>query len=221
MELNFTLNGRRRSFDVAANTTLLSLLRNEAGCLSVKHGCETGECGACCILLDGKVVNSCILLAAQVDEREVFTLEGFPGWVDYLKRLNVGTDEPAKVSAGPSAFQNPEAFATDQNPAEYDRLHPIQQAFVDTHAIQCGFCTPGMVLSVLALFIGRGLIDWPALNPKRKFRMAMVPPKKKPFPPPTLDEIRDALAGNLCRCTGYVKPIEAAVEAAKRFVESK
>ncbi|MBZ5551121.1 MAG: (2Fe-2S)-binding protein [Acidobacteriia bacterium] len=231
MKLSVALNGEQREFDVPANTSLLSLLREEAGCFSVKHGCETGDCGACAVIVDGKVVNTCILLAAQVDEREVITLEGVP-WVKASMNDTSRPDEPSEAQeAGPeaghkpsdssaasrSSFQNPAAFSREEYPSAFESLHPLQQAFVDAHAIQCGYCTPGMILSSLALFVEKGLIDLPSIKRKTK----VTPVKRKPGikrRPPTEQEVREALAGNLCRCTGYFKPVEAVLRAAEKLV---
>jgi aerobic-type carbon monoxide dehydrogenase small subunit (CoxS/CutS family)/CO/xanthine dehydrogenase FAD-binding subunit len=143
-----TVNGALRHVEVEARTTLLDLLR-KMGLHGVKHGCETGECGTCAVLLDGRPVPACLMLALRAQGRAVQTIEG------------LGTP---------------------------DALHPIQQAFVDTGAIQCGYCTPAMELCAKALLDA--------------------------FPDPTEGEVRDALAGCLCRCTGYVKPVEAVMRAA-------
>lgn len=148
MELELRINGLIKSLEVAPNESLMAVLRNE-GYFSVKHGCETGECGACTVLVDGVPRPSCVTLAVQVGGCTLTTVE------------SLGTAR---------------------------KLHPIQEAFVDTGAIQCGFCTPGMVLSAHALL--------------------------KRNPNPTEDEVRDALSGNLCRCTGYVKPVQAVLRAA-------
>ncbi|MGZ3626157.1 MAG: molybdopterin-dependent oxidoreductase [Ktedonobacteraceae bacterium] len=148
MELELRINGMIKSLDVAPNESLMDVLRHE-GYYSVKHGCETGECGACTVLVDGMPRPSCVTLAAQVGGSTLTTVE----------------------SLGSAR-----------------KLHPIQEAFIDTGAIQCGFCTPGMVLSAHALL-------------KRNSN-------------PTEEEIRDALSGNLCRCTGYVKPVQAVQRAA-------
>src|SRR6266700_1596262 len=148
MELELRINGMIKSLDVASNESLMTVLRQE-GYYSVKHGCETGACGACTVLVDGMPRPSCVTLAAQVGGGTLTTVE----------------------SLGSAR-----------------KLHPLQEAFIDTGAIQCGFCTPGMVLSAHALL--------------------------KRNPNPTEDEIRDALSGNLCRCTGYVKPIQAIQRAA-------
>ena len=149
MLIHLTVNNQDHEIDIPPDTNLLSLLRDELGLHGVKHGCETGECGACTVLLNGTPVNSCLVLAHEADGQEVLTVEG--------------------LSKGGT-------------------LHPIQKAFVEHGAIQCGFCTPGMIMSTKAL------LD---RNPKA-----------------TRDEIRHALKGNLCRCTGYVKIMEA-VEAAE------
>jgi aerobic-type carbon monoxide dehydrogenase small subunit (CoxS/CutS family) len=143
------INGERRKAPVEARTTLMDLLRAE-GLRGVKHGCETGECGACTVLLDGRPVCSCLTLALRAEGRHVDTVEG------------LGTP---------------------------DRLHPVQQAFVETGAIQCGYCTPAMELCAKALLDA--------------------------VPRPTEGEARDALAGCLCRCTGYRKPVEAVLQAAE------
>jgi aerobic-type carbon monoxide dehydrogenase small subunit (CoxS/CutS family) len=229
MKLTITLNGERKEFDVPVHTTLLSLLRNEAGCFSVKHGCETGECGACAVIMDGRVVNSCILLAAQADEREVITLEGIP-WIigetkstlpdaeqsaGTAKGLSKSRDLSAEEAVARSSFQNAAAFSVDANRSEYDMLHPIQKAFVDSHAIQCGYCTPGMILSTVALFVEKGLLELPSASPRKKPRRAVK--RKAKLPLPDEREIREALAGNLCRCTGYVKPVEAVAQAAEKM----
>jgi putative selenate reductase molybdopterin-binding subunit len=148
MELELRINGLIKSLDVAPGESLMAVMRRE-GYYSVKHGCETGECGACTILVDGVPRPSCVTLAAQVGGCTLTTVE------------SLGTAR---------------------------KLHPIQEAFIDTGAIQCGYCTPGMVLCAHALL--------------------------KRNPNPTEDEVRDALSGNLCRCTGYVKPVQAVLRAA-------
>ncbi len=148
MELELRINGVVKSLDVAPNESLMTVLRRE-GYFSVKHGCETGECGACTVLVDGMPRPSCVMLAGQAGGCTLTTVESL---------------------------------------GNARQLHPLQEAFVDTGAIQCGFCTPGMVLSAYALL--------------------------KNNPSPTEDEVRDALSGNLCRCTGYVKPVQAVLRAA-------
>lgn len=142
--VTMTVNGVLRSAAVPPETTLLRLLRDEFQLTGAKLGCDVGDCGACTVIVDGKSVNSCLMLASQAAGREVLTIEGL---------------------------------------ATVDRLHPIQKVFEDLGALQCGFCGPGVIMSAKAL------LDE---NPK-----------------PTVQEIRDGLAGNLCRCTGYTKMIEA------------
>jgi len=146
------VNGRERKASVPPETTLLQLLRDHLGLTGAKLGCDVGDCGACTVIVDGKAVNSCLMLAGQVDGREVLTIEGL---------------------------------------ATRDRLHPIQRAFEEHASLQCGFCGPGSIMSAKAL-----LDD----NPN-----------------PTPQEIRDALAGNLCRCTGYTKMIDAIRDAAREL----
>jgi carbon-monoxide dehydrogenase small subunit len=149
MRVTFTVNGREVELLSAPNRTLLQLLREDLGLTGVKHGCGLGDCGACTVLLDGRAVNACLILAPQVRDSRVETIEGL---------------------------------------ADGRRLHPIQDAFVRHGAIQCGFCTPGMILSAKALL------------------------DRNPRPDET--EVRTGLSGNLCRCTGYQKIVEAVLDAA-------
>jgi aerobic-type carbon monoxide dehydrogenase small subunit (CoxS/CutS family) len=144
------VNGVMRTAAVPPETTLLRLLRDEFQLTGAKLGCDVGDCGACTVIVDGKSVNSCLMLAGQADGRDVLTIEGL---------------------------------------ATMDKLHPIQKVFEDLGALQCGFCGPGVIMSAKAL-----LDDNPS---------------------PTLQDIRDGLAGNLCRCTGYTKMIEAIQLAAR------
>jgi carbon-monoxide dehydrogenase small subunit len=149
--ITLRLNGATRTAAaVPPETTLLELLRNQFNLTGSKLGCDVGDCGACTVIVDGKAVNACLMLAAQADGREVLTIEGL---------------------------------------ATLERLHPVQKAFEDNAALQCGFCGPGVILSAKALL--------------------------DECPDPTPQQIRDALAGNLCRCTGYTKMIEAVQEAAR------
>jgi aerobic-type carbon monoxide dehydrogenase small subunit (CoxS/CutS family) len=145
MKINFQLNNSQVSLDVPESMNLLALLRDSLQLMGTKEGCGIGECGACSVLLDGKLVNSCLVLAPQVDGREVVTIEGIA--------------EPG------------------------GRPNDLQQAFIDQGAVQCGFCIPGMVLAGEALLRKN-------LHPSRK-------------------EIRQAIAGNLCRCTGYQQIVDA------------
>ncbi len=159
MQLTFTLNDAPVSWEFAVNESLLDVLRRN-GVFSVKHGCETGECGACTVLLDGVPVASCTMLAAQADGHAVTTVEA----------LGEHPEQGWRHTAG---------------------LHPLQQAFVEAGAIQCGYCTPAQLLASHALL---------SANPS-----------------PTEAEVRQALSGVLCRCTGYVKPVEAVLAAAARM----
>ncbi len=154
-EIRFVLNGRERRVWVEPGITLLVLLRERLLLTGTKCGCEIGQCGACTVILDGRAVPSCLVLAGQIEGARIETVEGLASFVD------------------PSG----------------SGLHPLQKAFLDHDAVACGFCTPGMLLSAKAL------ID---ANPH-----------------PTRPEIRRALSGNLCRCTGYAAICEA-VEAAAR-----
>lgn len=154
MKISFTVNGRRIECEVKAETRLLDLLREDLSLAGAKEGCGEGECGACTVLLDGKAVASCLVLAPQVDGKEVLTVEGL---------------------------------------ADGDELHPIQRAFVEKGAVQCGFCTPGFIMSTYALL--------------------------KENPDPSDEEILTALEGNLCRCTGYTKILEAVRCAAQLMRE--
>jgi carbon-monoxide dehydrogenase small subunit len=149
-DVTLRINGETRSASVPPETTLLTLLRGTFNLTGAKLGCDVGDCGACTVIVDGKPVNACLMLAAQADGRAVLTIEGL---------------------------------------ATRDRLHPIQKAFEDRASLQCGFCGPGVILAAKAL-----LDENPA---------------------PTREEIRDAIAGNLCRCTGYTKMIEAIEDAAR------
>lgn len=144
MKIRFTLNGERLEMDVREDQRVLDLLREELGLTGTKEGCGEGECGACTIIVDGRAVNSCLMLAPELDGCDVITIEG---------------------------------LSKDGEP------DPIQKAFVDAGAVQCGFCTPGFVMSTKALLMK---------NPR-----------------PSREEIYKALEGNLCRCTGYVKILDA------------
>ena len=152
MPLTVTVNGSVERVEVDTRQNLVGLLRDQLGLTGTHVGCSTGNCGACTVVLDGKTVKSCCVLAADVDGREVQTIES----------LSSGADD----------------------------LHPIQQAFVAHQGLQCGYCTPGMVLSSLKLL--------------------------EENPDPTEAEIRHAIAGNLCRCTGYQLIIASVLEAGRQ-----
>jgi len=151
-EINLTVNSQPYRLSVLPWRTLLEVIREDLGLTGTKEGCGLGECGACTVLIDGRAVNSCLVLATEADGREITTIEGL---------------------------------------AQGDKLHPIQQAFVDHGGLQCGFCTPGMIMSAKALLDKN--------------------------PTPTEEEIKQGIAGNLCRCTGYAKIIESIKAAAKNM----
>lgn len=148
--MHFIVNGTDYTVAEEPNAVLVDVLRDDLRFTGVKKGCGDGDCGACSVLLDGKVIPSCTTLACEVQDREITTIEGI---------------------------------------REGGHLHPVQQAFVDCFALQCGFCTPGMVLTAISL-----------LNEN---------------PDPSEEEIRDYMRGNLCRCTGYTKIIDAVQQAAE------
>ncbi|MGH2582592.1 MAG: molybdopterin-dependent oxidoreductase [Anaerolineales bacterium] len=156
MKIELSVNGYLRNQEAAPGTSLLNALRSE-GYYSAKHGCETGECGACAVLIDGKLLNSCVHLAAQAEGHEIQTLEDVGAHPQLGWKLTEG-------------------------------LHPLQQAFAESGAIQCGYCTPAMILA------SKQLVD---RNPN-----------------PSEAEVRETLSGVLCRCTGYVKPVQAVLHAA-------
>ena len=147
--VKLTVNGKDVSAEVEGRTLLVDLLREGLGLTGTHVGCDTSQCGACTVLLDGRAVKSCSLFAIQVEGRSVTTIEGL---------------------------------------AQNGKLHPVQQAFWDQHGLQCGFCTPGMILATCELL---------ARNPK-----------------PSESDIRDGLEGNLCRCTGYTNIVKAVQQAA-------
>ena len=150
--ITLTVNGEPYEALVKPNSTLLDVLRDQLELTGSKRGCDAGDCGSCTVIMDGRPVNACLVLALKAEGKEITTIEGL---------------------------------------AEGTKLHPIQEAFVEYGAIQCGFCTPGMVLSAKAL------LD---RNPK-----------------PNEEEIKSGIAGNLCRCTGYIKIVEAIQAASQKM----
>ncbi len=152
VEVHVTVNGMTYEKTVPCNQTLLRFLREELFLTSVKEGCNEGECGACTVLLEGRPVNSCLVLAAELDGKSVLTAEGL---------------------------------------AEDGRLHPLQEAFMEAGAVQCGYCTPGMLISGIAL-----------LNL---------------YPHPTREQIRKEMEGNICRCTGYTRIADAVLLAVEKM----
>ena len=148
-KIQFTLNGKTITREVSSHRLLLDLLRDEIGLTGTKEGCGTGDCGACTVMMNGKPVNSCLVLSGELDGVDVTTIEG----------LKIGPE-----------------------------LHAIQKAFIQDGGAQCGYCTPGM------LMMSKALLD--------------------ENPDPSEEDIRFALSGNLCRCTGYAKIIQAVQDAA-------
>lgn len=154
MKLSLSVNGKTVQREVAPRTLLVDFLREHLSLTGTNVACDTSQCGACMVHVDGELVKSCTVLAAQVDGSEVTTIEGL---------------------------------------AQAGELHPVQAAFWDKHGLQCGFCTPGMIMATVSLL--------------------------KETPNPSDEEIKHALEGNLCRCTGYQNILLAVKEAAKRMAE--
>ena len=150
INVHLRVNEKDYALSLPARTTLLEALRDYLGLTGTKEGCGKGECGACTVLVNGSVVNSCLMLAAQAEDKEVLTIEGL----------------------------------------SEDGMDPLQKAFIDEGAVQCGFCTPGMVISAKALLMEN--------------------------PDPSEEAIKEAISGNLCRCTGYLKIIRAIKAASGR-----
>ena len=151
--VDLKVNGKSVSVEVEEDLRLLDLLRDKLHLTGAKEGCGEGECGACTIIMDGEVVNSCMIMAFQANGREITTIEGLQ---------------------------------------DGDKLHPIQEAFLEAGAVQCGYCTPGMVLATKAILDKN-------INP-------------------TEEEIREGISGNLCRCTGYTKIVDA-VHIASKYLQ--
>lgn len=149
-KITINLNGEKRYVNVKPNDVLLDVLRDKLGIKSPKSGCERGDCGACAVLLNGKSVRSCLVLAIETDGQEIITVEGL----------------------------------------EKNGLTPLQESFIEHNSFQCGFCAPGTTISATELLIHN--------------------------PHPTREEIQEAIAGNLCRCTGYESIIEAIEDVAKK-----
>jgi len=150
-KIEITVNDVMHEVGVQPWDTLLDVIRDKLGLMGTKEGCGLGECGACTVIMNGKTVNSCLVLAVEADGKQVTTIEGL---------------------------------------ARGEKLHPIQQAFVDEGGLQCGFCTPGMIMSAKAMLDEN--------------------------PNPTEDEIKRGISGNFCRCTGYTKIIKSIQTAASK-----
>jgi len=153
INLKLAVNGKSHELDIYPNKTLIDVLREDLGLIGVKMACNEGACGACTVILDGKAVNSCLLLAMDAQGKEILTIEGL---------------------------------------ASGDELHPLQEAFMRHGAVQCGYCTPGMILSAAALL--------------------------EENDDPSEGDVREAIAGNICRCTGYVKIVEAILAASNENI---
>ncbi len=172
-KVTFTVNGSVSTIDVEPRTLLADALRDELGLTGTHIGCDTSQCGCCTVRMNGSAVKSCTLLAVQAEGSQIDTIEGLS----------------AAQTSGNAAAQVP-----DNSDAQAKRLHPVQQAFSTCHALQCGFCTPGMIMAAVELLDQN--------------------------PDPGDAEIREGLSGNLCRCTGYVN-IENAVKEAAAMMRSE
>ncbi|MGI5366537.1 (2Fe-2S)-binding protein [Streptomyces iakyrus] len=192
MRVNFTVNGRQQEADdVWEGESLLYVLRERLGLPGSKNACEQGECGSCTVRLDGVPVCSCLVAAGQVEGREVVTVEGL---ADFARQR---AERGCASGACGTSLQNAqqwEAKGTDSQTGEGTELSPIQQAFIDAGAVQCGFCTPGLLVAADEML--------------------------ERNPTPTDADIREALSGNLCRCTGYEKIMDAVRLAAARQSEA-
>ncbi|MGW0332718.1 (2Fe-2S)-binding protein [Streptomyces sp. NPDC003011] len=190
MRVNFTVNGRpQEADDVWEGESLLYVLRERLGLPGSKNACEQGECGSCTVRLDGVLVCSCLVAAGQVEGREVVTVEGL---AEYARQRSCGTGA-CGTSLDEARHWAAEA-GQDSHTGEGTELSPVQQAFIDAGAVQCGFCTPGLLVAADEML---------ERNPN-----------------PTDADIREALSGNLCRCTGYEKIMDAVRLAAARQGEA-
>ena len=153
-KIELKINGKQHSFDVEDRTLLVNLIRDHAQLTGTHVGCDTSQCGACTIHMNGVAVKSCTVLAGQANGADITTIEGL---------------------------------------AKGDKLHPVQQAFTECHALQCGFCTPGMIMAVTGFL--------------------------KDNPKPTDEEIYHGLEGNICRCTGYINIVKAVKQASKAMAK--
>nr|WP_314178409.1 2Fe-2S iron-sulfur cluster-binding protein [Streptomyces sp. DSM 40971] len=191
MRVTFTVNGRRHEADdVWEGESLLYVLRERMGLPGSKNACEQGECGSCTVRLDGESVCACLVAAGQVEGRDVVTVEGL---AEYARQRTASADAPAAVTApgtAPVSAAEEQRWQPAPGPGAEVRLSPVQQAFIDAGAVQCGFCTPGLLVAADELI-------------ERNAR-------------PSDADIREALSGNLCRCTGYEKILDAVRLAAAR-----
>jgi carbon-monoxide dehydrogenase small subunit len=198
MRVNFTVNGRpQEADDVWEGESLLYVLRERMGLPGSKNACEQGECGSCTVRLDGVPVCACLVAAGQVEGRDVVTVEGL---ADFAKQRaehgGCGTGACGTPGASGTSLNDAQQWAAkgqDSQTGEGTELSPIQQAFIDAGAVQCGFCTPGLLVAADEML---------ERNPN-----------------PSDADIREALSGNLCRCTGYEKIMDAVRLAAARQSE--
>lgn len=207
MRVTCTVNGEQRlADDVWEGESLLYVLRERMGLPGSKNACEQGECGSCTVYLDGTPVCACLVAAGQAQDRDVVTVEGIgrvswprpgsrasasrPGALRSLEGGPVPSSFPRPPGSGADDPLTDRAETTRHGLAGDDDLDPVQQAFLDTGAVQCGFCTPGLIVAAHDLL------------------------RRRPHPDDA--EVREALAGNLCRCTGYEKILEAVQLAAER-----
>ncbi|MDX2596399.1 (2Fe-2S)-binding protein [Streptomyces sp. WI03-4A] len=191
MRVNFTVNGRpQEADDVWEGESLLYVLRERLGLPGSKNACEQGECGSCTVRLDGVPVCSCLVAAGQAEGRDVVTVEGL---ADFARQRAEGGCASGACGTTLDEAKGWQAKGTDSQTGEGTALAPIQQAFIDAGAVQCGFCTPGLLVAADEML---------ERNPN-----------------PTDADIREALSGNLCRCTGYEKIMDAVRLAAARQSE--
>ncbi|AWL85345.1 oxidoreductase [Streptomyces sp. TSRI0445] len=196
MRVNFTVNGRQQEADdVWEGESLLYVLRERMGLPGSKNACEQGECGSCTVRLDGVPVCACLVAAGQVEGREVVTVEGLADYAKHREDAHPGGG-CASGACGTSldSAKRWQSKPTDGQTGEAVELSPIQQAFIDAGAVQCGFCTPGLLVAADELL--------------------------ENTPSPSDQDIREALSGNLCRCTGYEKILDAVRLAAARQGEA-
>ncbi|MFI7290952.1 (2Fe-2S)-binding protein [Streptomyces anulatus] len=196
MRVNFTVNGRQQEADdVWEGESLLYVLRERMGLPGSKNACEQGECGSCTVRLDGVPVCACLVAAGQVQDREVVTVEGLADYAKHREDAHPGGG-CASGACGTTldAAKRWQSKPTDGRTGESAPLSPIQQAFIDAGAVQCGFCTPGLLVAADELL--------------------------ENTPSPSDQDIREALSGNLCRCTGYEKILDAVRLAAARQEEA-
>ncbi|MGV9983583.1 (2Fe-2S)-binding protein [Streptomyces olivaceus] len=197
MRVNFTVNGRpQEADDVWEGESLLYVLRERMGLPGSKNACEQGECGSCTVRLDGVPVCSCLVAAGQAEGREVLTVEGLAEFAEDRAEDRATSACGSRGSGAGASLDEArrwQAKGTDSQTGEGIELAPVQQAFIDAGAVQCGFCTPGLLVAADEML--------------------------ERIPNPTDADIREALSGNLCRCTGYEKIMDAVRLAAARQSE--